>query len=692
MANKEETIDWSFLNKRPKSEKDRTFSNTELSDIDTINNIGTIVTSKMLSKLQRSLVKMSAPTVGGAYTPIAYASNKLWQELGMANPSLNSENFELKNDSIEEMNTVQDKAEDSEGSTNPGETQRFRDNTQMADSVDSIIGGTRQSGQATGIGTSKVINAPFQFNPNDDVRSDLYYPFLGRVFNEKIVSNYPIAYFEVGRIKYNTNLLTGTVGDNANDDGMASLIRGDNNVLKAGMNMAAGLVGTVLKTSWSLITFDFKGLLGLKKYAVFENDRRFGIGSLYSRYVDDILMQLASMMGLLSAGENLADPSQDILESIKAYEEKYSKPPEGTKVDGFDITKDKDNKTIDPNNFVLDIEDKKPDNYAGRLRQLRLKNILPFVTAESFDYIPFLIHKDVSANESINNSTQQNPLQATLNGVAAENEAAKLNNDQNGGAKNAWEQLKQASVSKIERLVAGIGRGDAGTVISGEGRIALPELWTESSFEKTVSMSFTFKAPYGNDLCVFENVYIPFILLFCMSMPRQIGSKTYTSPFIIKCSSPGFFNIPMGIITSMSISRGEDKNNWTAAGRPRSIKVDISVKDISPTMMMSMSRGISLPLFLANDGFQGYLNMLGGLSIRDQKDILANVGRWWNVTKDRIDALTAIPGSFVNLFSKEKVPGGIDRLLVGSGQIGATWGKIRQIFPSGVNDSSFGSM
>ena len=70
----------------------------------------------------------------------------------------------------------------------------------------------------TGLGRSLVMNSPFQFNPNDDVRSDSYFPHLGRVFNEKIYSNYPIAIFEVGHIKYNNSLLSGTVVDDGQTD------------------------------------------------------------------------------------------------------------------------------------------------------------------------------------------------------------------------------------------------------------------------------------------------------------------------------------------------------------------------------------------------------------------------------------------------------------------------------------------
>ena len=166
------------------------------------------------------------------------------------------------------------------------------------------------------------------------------------------------------------------------------------------------------------------------------------------------------------------------------------------------------------------------------------------------------------------------------------------------------------------------------------------EYWTHWTFSRSVSMSFKFTSPYGNDLSIFENAYIPFILLFCMAMPRQIGAKTFTTPFIVRVNAKGMFSVPMGIIESMSIERGEDRNSWNTSDRPRTIKCNLSIKDITPTMMMTMNRGVFFPLFAGNDGFTSYLNTLGGLSIKDAGELQNTVKKFWTQMKTRLDSVS----------------------------------------------------
>ena len=55
-------------------------------------------------------------------------------------------------------------------------------------------------------GESPVLNAPWQFNELDDVRSNTTYPHMGRVYLTYIYSNFPILTIQPGREKMNANL------------------------------------------------------------------------------------------------------------------------------------------------------------------------------------------------------------------------------------------------------------------------------------------------------------------------------------------------------------------------------------------------------------------------------------------------------------------------------------------------------
>lgn len=572
-----------------KSDKFKTTTESGVNTIDTINNIGSLMNNRILDGVKKSLSKMdvTASTNGtgteNRFTPISFPTLKLAKELGISPEVL---------DSFDEMNSL----EHDVATTAKGEVKKFseRDNS---------------------LGEAWVVNPPFQFNPNDDVRSDLSFPNFGRVFNEKINNNYPVVVFEVGAIKYNTSMLSNTAfSQNDSDTGLTERIRGGDSLsLGKVIGAPVAMVGSVLRTSWKILTFAPAALLGLKKFATFSVDT-----GLFARYFNDIAQTLATTMGLLEpldsqltkdvdlSSANLDDVNKDVEEKVKSM---YKNPTDIT--DG--------------------------GAYAGIRRRIIFESVVPgkgWGGAIS-DFIPFLVDKDVSVSESVNNSTQSNPLAANLNAAAAEAAAAQVNNYASGPGSDFITATKDQLSERLKRFKEGFFRGEAQTVISGEGRVTLPDMWSDSSFSRSVTLNFTFTSPYGHRLAIFENTYIPFLLLFAMSMPRQIGNKTFTNPFFVRVSMKGRFFIPMGIIESLTIDRGEDKNNWTTEGVPRTMKCSITIKDLSPVMMMGLARGAFFSLFQGNDGLTSYINTLGGLSIHDIRDFGKNVDRFYKKLTQR---------------------------------------------------------
>lgn len=575
----------------------RSFTGNETATADTINNIGSEMSKRMSGGVKKALTRMEFSSAGDidsdTYTPISFPTMKLANQLGVE-PAYKNGSGTLTGEFAEMMNE--------EGNLN------LRSNQ---------------------IGDSWVVNPPFQFNPNDDVRSNLSFPEFGRVFNEKINANYPIVVFEVGRIEYNMgHILSNTILDsNDNDSGLASRIRGGKGGIGNLVTFPVAVVGSVLKTSWHVVTYPISKLTGLKKFAKFRVDT-----ALFAKYFNDMAQTLAGILGLLEP----IDSQDPVLANLEAKEgdsnSAFLDSIENISSIFTNKTPDKDSakgNQFDPSGEVSG------GSYAGIRRRLFLETVIPGAlgTAEA-DYIPFLVGKDISINESLSNSTQTNPLAENLNAAASEANAAKLNNYK-VSSDNPIAGITDQFKNRIEHMMRTVAAGNVSTVVSGEGRVVLPELWQDSNFSRTVSMNFTFTSPYGHNLAIFENTYIPFLLLFCMTMPRQLSTKTFTNPFFVRVNMKGLFTIPMGIIESMTIERGEDKNNWTSEGIPRTIKCSVSVKDLTPVLMMSMTRGRFLAFFQSNDGFSSYINTIGGLSLKDQRNLGKRADRWWKLITER---------------------------------------------------------
>ena len=698
---------------------ERKFSKSDLKEIDTINNIGVNMSDRMKGRLLTVLGSSAGVGKldgGSDYTPLISSTR-------LSSPDTQFYNADPTNDGASKIqggDNILSGEQSGDVSDNDGGALATADKDKkglwdslkagFANAIDKETtipgaytsndleitenipgaGPTKTNILGTAIGRSFVVNPPFQLNEHDDVRSNLYFPHVGRVFNEKIHSQYPVAMFEVGRIKYSTNLLTGTIGEGGTDDRIASQIRGDGE--GGPLDLGVGLVKTVLITSWNVATFPLrlgvegvKWLFGLNKYAVFVPQPK-----LYHKYVNDLLITLGTMMGLVTP---TTDDKGDPLDYSEAQNIADSDTKGSTTQTAAETVKDLANNVS--SNVISDADIEKlasaykdfsadnvaaSDGYAGRVNSVRLHQFLPMDSIYGSSFVPFLINKEVSISESISNSTQQNPLQSTLNAAASEAQSNKVNNYMTGTG-NVFQETLKGIQTRVDTFSKTLLKGESGTVISGEGRIALPEMWTDSSFSRTISLSFDFTSPYGHDLALFENTYFPFILLFAMTMPRQIGSKSFTSPFIVRVNARGLFTIPMGIIESLSIERGEDRNNWTSTARCKTIKCNVTIKDISPAMMMSMTRGLFFSLFQSNDSFSSYLSVLGGLSLHDQRNLLKRGERFWTMAKDRVNSIRRVAGAISDKgmgvsYNEQNFLGNMVGGLPGIGNIAMTFGKL----------------
>jgi len=150
----------------------------------------------------------------------------------------------------------------------------------------------------------------------------------------------------------------------------------------------------------------------------------------------------------------------------------------------------------------------------------------------------------------------------------------------------------------------------------------LPEVWSDSTFDKSYSISMKLRSPYGHRLSVFENEFVPLAFLVGFSASRKIGLQSYTNPFYVKMFAKGLFSVPMGMITSLSISRGEDSNDRTVEGFFRTTSINISVKDVLPTMAVGLGGGEMSIMNASNLGMNNYIFTLCGIDFVERANLL----------------------------------------------------------------------
>ena len=164
--------------------------------------------------------------------------------------------------------------------------------------------------------------------------------------------------------------------------------------------------------------------------------------------------------------------------------------------------------------------------------------------------------------------------------------------------------------------------GEYGLVLSGQARMAFPEVWQDSSFDRSCSITLKLFSPYGNRLSIFENIYVPLVFIMALALPKAIGRNAYMTPFIVRTVAKGLFTCDLGIISSLSIQRGEDAADRTVEGFNRKMVLSIEIKDLLPKLNLSIDGGVWGFLSAKNVGMHGYLRTLANIDIEDMLSII----------------------------------------------------------------------
>lgn len=156
--------------------------------------------------------------------------------------------------------------------------------------------------------------------------------------------------------------------------------------------------------------------------------------------------------------------------------------------------------------------------------------------------------------------------------------------------------------------------GNTFATVAAGGKLIFPEIWNDTTFSKSYDISLKLRSPDADVLSIYLNILIPLIHLICLVAPQQMGANGYKSPFLIRAFYKGLFNCDMGLITSMSITKGKE-SAWNINGLPTEVDVSLSLKDLYSTLSISNFADMAAGTGLKNTSFLDYLANMCGLNI-----------------------------------------------------------------------------
>lgn len=269
------------------------------------------------------------------------------------------------------------------------------------------------------------------------------------------------------------------------------------------------------------------------------------------------------------------------------------------------------------------------------------------------DCIPFYINSDATFQDSFSNEVADSSLATTVNALSDRaREVQFLLGTATSAVGDAFDRVNMDSElsdikAQIESITSKISGGNSifstiansvKTIVSG-GRILFPQIWTNSNFTKSYSITIKLTTPSVDKFSWWLNIYVPLCHLMALVLPRSEYVNSYTTPFLVKAFYKGMFNIDMGIITEMSFSKGKD-GSWTKDCLPTVVDVSFTMQDLYSAMGMTSTGSMFKGFTLQNVAEMDYIANLCGINI-NEPDIFRMIRLWatFNIKNQIMDFL-----------------------------------------------------
>lgn len=239
---------------------------------------------------------------------------------------------------------------------------------------------------------------------------------------------------------------------------------------------------------------------------------------------------------------------------------------------------------------------------------------------EGSEFLCLRVNKTGEISESFSNSTKESPLAEKLNGMSSAAQASKFSfaggNLGDGAIATAVEATLGAAKDFTAGVIDSFGAGGI-AVMSGAGFADIQQMYDNSSTDfPSMSYSIDLRHPYaGNELVQYLYFMPTIAALLTAALPRSVGQRSYTSPFLVELYHPGSNIIRTGIIDSFQITRcvgnvGKNKKKDSLGYR-----LDFSVKDMSSIMHVPLKTDSSL--LDMEHRFNDYMGILANMDLKN---------------------------------------------------------------------------
>ena len=296
-----------------------------------------------------------------------------------------------------------------------------------------------------------------------------------------------------------------------------------------------------------------------------------------------------------------------------------------------------------------------------------LADLLDGELADGAQFISYKIDHVSTVSESFSSSVQESSIAQTMNSRAQANIEKRFTLS---GGQTGWallDSITQAATDTVNGAISGMGVDGIVGAFMGSGFAEIPKYWAGSSAQlPKVDMTIELRAWSGDRFTIFNHLLVPYFGLLAGALPQMTGKSSYGAPFMCECYIPGKMQIKMGMIDSISVTRGVGNVGWTREGLCLGLDINVSVVDMSSIMAMPLTtsaaalskldpRGFVSDLLSDETPFNNYMAVLSALTLTEQVYMIPDISRRWRTQMEQIDSFWS-KGNFASWLS-DTMPG-----------------------------------
>lgn len=229
-----------------------------------------------------------------------------------------------------------------------------------------------------------------------------------------------------------------------------------------------------------------------------------------------------------------------------------------------------------------------------------ISSLVKFGEAELDDgssFVSLRVNTTGTVQNSFTNSVGESNLSSKINGMSADMRSKRFdfaNGNLVGGAIGALFDAAKDAVTSFGAGVLDSVQMSGLATLAGNAFVDIPKYWQGSTATlPTSTYTIDLVSPYHNPISQVLNQDLILGVLLAGVMPKGTGPQSYTGPFLVELFDRGRCQTRLGMIDSLSITRGVGNVGWGQDGKALGITVTFTIVDMSSVLHMPMTENFS---------------------------------------------------------------------------------------------------